>query len=270
MKAQRSTSSSIRPLARAVATLALSALALPAFADPGWDMAGVKLGMTEAEVKAAFIAYDPKGKIIAANSSYNYSDGLNSHRTSAFLSSMEIRVVRLVQWTPIKVWFSGPNGPARVIAIARNEGNLPNPVTRGQFLQSLQAKYGPPTAQWSNGLPYWEAKGKPSCVRTKNAGQVNFGEFPQVTTGHKTLDQAVGLLEAQRQQPGSFYALPADLTSCGTFMYYTAVDPVSLFTGGIYDVGAIVATQHARQAWVDKLRSEAVRKREGQGQAPRL
>jgi hypothetical protein len=91
-----------------------------------------------------------------------------------------------------------------------------------------------------------------------------------VTTGHKTLDQAVGLLEAQRQQPGSFYTLPSDLTSCGTFMYHTAVDPVSLFTGGIYDVGAIVATQHARQAWVDKLRSEAVRKREGQGQTPSL
>ncbi|MGQ3095077.1 MAG: hypothetical protein ACT6RP_16620 [Roseateles sp.] len=233
-------------------------------------MAGVKLGMTEAEVKAALVAYDPKGKISASNSSYNYSDGLNSHRTPAFLSSMEIRVVRLAQWTPIKVWFSGPDGPARVIAIARNEGNLPNPVTRGQFLQSLQAKYGPPTAQWSNGMPYWEANGKPSCVRTRSGGQVNFGEFPQVTSGHKTLDQAVGLLEAQQQQPGGFYTLPADLTSCGTFMYYTAVDPVSLYTGGMYDVGAIVATQRARQAWVDKLRSEAVRKREGQGQAPRL
>lgn len=119
-------------------------------------------------------------------------------------------------------------------------------------------------------MPYWEAKGKPSCVRTKNGDQVNFGEFPQVTTGHKTLDQAVGLLEAQQQQPGGFYTLPADLTSCGAFMYYTAVDPVSLFTGGIYDVGAVVATQRARQAWVDKLRSEAIRKREGQGKAPRL
>lgn len=256
--------------ARAAAVLALCAAATPSLAAPDWDMAGVKLGMTEAEVKAAFVAYDPKGKIIASNSSFNYSDGLNSHRTPGFLNSMEIRVVRLAQWTPIKVWFSGPDGPARVIAIARNEGNLPNPVTRGQFLQSLQAKYGPPTAQWSNGMPYWEAKGKPSCVRTKNGDQVNFGEFPQVTTGHKTLDQAVGLLEAQQQQPGGFYTLPADLTSYGTFMYYTAVDPVSLFTGGIYDVGAIVATQRARQAWVDKLRSEAIQKREGQGKAPRL
>lgn len=256
--------------ATVAAVLVLCATAAPSLAAPNWDMAGVKLGMTEAEVKAAFVAYDPKGKIIASNSSYSYSDGLNSHRTPSFLSSMEIRVVRLAQWTPIKVWFSGPDGQARVIAIARNEGNLPNPVTRGQFLQSLQAKYGPPTSQWSNGMPYWEAEGKPSCVRTKNSGQVNFGEFPQVTTGHKTLDQAVGLLEAQQQQTGGFYALPADLTNCGTFMYYTAVDPVSLYTGGTYDIGAIVATQRARQAWVDKLRSEAVRKREGQGQSPRL
>jgi hypothetical protein len=133
--------------------LVLNVVTTPSLAAPDWDMAGVNLGMTEAEVKAAFVDYDPKGKIIASNSSFNYSDGLNSQRTPAFLSSMEIRVVRLAQWTPIKVWFSGQDGPARVIAVARNEGNLPNPVTRGQFLQSLQAKYGPPTAQRSNGLP---------------------------------------------------------------------------------------------------------------------
>lgn len=270
MKPRAFTFSSLPSLASAAVALALWAAATPGLAAPDWDMAGVKLGMTEAEVKAAFVAYDPKGKISASNSSFNYSDGLNSHRTPAFLSSMEIRVIRLAQWTPIKVWFSGPDGPARVIAIARNEGNLPNPVTRAQFLQSLQAKYGPPTAQWSNGMPYWEADGKPSCVRTKNGDQVNFGEFPQVTSGHKTLDQAVGLLEAQQERPSGFFTLPADLTSCGTFMYYTAVDPVSLYTGGMYDVGAIVATHRARQAWVEKLRAEAVRKREGQGQAPRL
>lgn len=256
---------------RTAAALALFTSTFTAVADPRWDMAGVTLGMSEAEVRAAFTAYDPKGKIGAINSSFTYNDGVSSHRTPAFLNSMEIRVTRLAMWTPIKVWFSGPEGQARVIAIARNEGNLPNPVTRGQFLQGLQAKYGPPTGLWSGSLPYWEAAGKPSCISTQLKDRVDMGEFPQVTTGHKTLDQAVALLEARAQAGGGYHGpRPTDLRQCGTFMYYTAVDPVSLFTAGMYDVGAIVATVRARQAWVDKLRSEAVQKRQAQGQAPRL
>lgn len=258
-------------LTRAAPVLALLACSLQAVADPGWDMAGIKLGMTEAEVKAAFTAYDPKGKVVAGNNSFTYNDGVSTHRTPGFLNSLEIRVTRLAMWTPIKVWFSGPEGTPRVIAIARNEGNLANPVTQGQFLQGLQAKYGPPTGLWSGALPYWEAKGKPSCISTSMKDRVDMGEFPQVTTGHKTLEQAIALLEARAQQGGSYYGpRPADLRQCGTFMYYTAVDPVTLFTGGMYDVGAIVATLRSRQAWVDKLRSEAVQKRQGQGQAPRL
>lgn len=259
------------PLARAAAALALAAGALPALADPGWDMAGVRLGMTEAEVKAAFTAYDPKGKITAANNSFNYSDGVASHRTPPFLASMEIRVVRKAMWTPIKVWFSGPQGTPRVIAIARNEGNLENPVTRAQFEQSLQAKYGPPSRPMTNNMSYWEARGKPSCTRTRTQDQVVLGEFPQVTTGHKTIEQAVAQLEAHAANPGQFYGpYPADLRECGAFMFYGSVDPVTLYTAGLYDVGAIVATVRARQAWVDQLRTEAVQKRQAQGQAPRL
>lgn len=271
MQAPPPAASRLHRAAHRAAALALFSCTLTAVADPGWDMAGVKLGMSEAEVRAAFTAYDPKGKIGAINSSFTYNDGVASHRTPAFLNSMEIRVTRLAMWTPIKVWFSGPEGPARVIAIARNEGNLPNPVTRGQFVQGLLAKYGPPTGLLSGGLPYWEATGKPSCISTQKKDQPDMGEFPQVTSGHKTLEQAVALLEARAQAGGSYYGpRPTDLRQCGTFMYYAAVDPVSLYTAGMYDVGAIVATLRARQAWVDKLRAEAVQKRQAQGQAPRL
>lgn len=143
----------LRRLRAALVAGALVAGSAGALASAPWDMVGVRLGMTEAEVKAAFVAYDPKGKIIASNSSFNYSDGVQSHRTPAFLDSLEIRVTRLAMWTPIKVWFSGPEGPVRVIAIARNEGNLPNPATQAQYLQGLQAKYGAPTGQWHGSAP---------------------------------------------------------------------------------------------------------------------
>lgn len=38
----------------------------------------------------------------------------------------------------------------------------------------------------------------------------------------------------------------------------------------MFDVGAIVATQRARNAWVQQLEEEAIKKREGQAEAPKL
>jgi hypothetical protein len=72
----------LRRLRAALVAGALVAGSAGALASAPWDMVGVRLGMTEAEVKAAFVAYDPKGKIIASNSSFNYSDGVQSHRTA--------------------------------------------------------------------------------------------------------------------------------------------------------------------------------------------
>ena len=119
---------------------------------------------------------------------------------------MELRVVRQSLQTPLKVWFSGPIGEARVIGIARQEYNLPNPSTAAEFEQGLQAKYGKPSGRAGGGsnIPVWEEAGKPSCIRVTHG--IAFGEFPQVTTGHKNMDQATALLEAwsQRGRGGSW------------------------------------------------------------------
>jgi PAS domain-containing protein len=69
-----------------------------------------------------------KGKIATHRTTLTYRDGVNSHRTPAFLSSMELTVTRLSIQRPLRVWFSGPIGEVRVIGVARNEGNLPNPA----------------------------------------------------------------------------------------------------------------------------------------------
>jgi hypothetical protein len=254
--------------ARTAAALALLAWSVRAFAAPDWDLLGVKLGMTEAEARAAFQAAEPGGKISAQNSAYNYSDKVNSFKTPPFLNTMELTVTRLSIQRPLKVWFSGPLGEARVIAVARNESNLPSPATNAQFRQSLQGKYGKPTALEANGaLTLWEETGKPSCIRSR--GMLEIGEFAQVTGGFKDLSQAVQMLEAVQLRPNS--GLPSDLATCGTFLYYTTgMDPVKSVTAGLFDVGAIMKTWREREAWVEKLETEAIRKREGQAQAPRL
>jgi len=268
MKQQPSLVPQARRLVRAAATLALFAGSAPGFAAPDWDILGVKLGMTEAEVRAAFQAAEPGGKISVQNSAYNYSDKINSFKTPPFLSTMELSVTRLSIQRPLKVWFSGPIGEVRVMAVARNEFNLPNPATNAQYRQGLQGKYGPPTALEANGaLTFWEETGKPSCIRS--GGRLEIGEFAQVTGGFKDLSQAVQKLEAVQTRANS--GLPADLATCGTFLYYTTgMDPVKSVTAGLFDVGAIMKTYRDRNAWVDQLEAEAIRKREGAGQAPRL
>lgn len=255
-------------LVRAAATLVLFAGSVPALAAADWDLLGVKLGMTEAEVRTAFQKAEPGGKILAQNSAYNYSDKIQTFKTPDFLSTMELSVTRLSIQRPLKVWFSGPIGEARVIAVARNESNLPSAATNAQFRQGLQGKYGTPTALEVDGrLTLWEEQGKPSCLRP--SGRFEMGEFGQVTGGFKDIQRAVEMLKAIQQRPNA--GLPADLGTCGTFLYYvTGMDPVQSITAGLFDVGAIMRTYRERDEWVDRLEAEAIRKREGASQAPRL
>lgn len=266
MKQQSSVFRLIRHFTGMVAILALSFGAAPTLADRDWDILGVRLGMTEAEVREVFKAYDPNGKIIPVNAKLSYSDKVNSFLTQDFLDTLELRITRISLQTPLKVWFSGPVEEARVIGVARQEYNLPNPVTAAQFRQSLVEKYGQPTAT-SGTMPVWEEAGKPSCVRV--SWGVSLGEFPQVVTGQRNISWAVAALKVLGQTPSE--KMPADLTSCGAFLYYTAgIDPVTSITAGLFDVGAIMATHQNRQAWVEQLEAEAIRKREGAAQTPRL
>ncbi|MCC5885866.1 MAG: hypothetical protein JJT88_05455 [Gammaproteobacteria bacterium] len=263
---------SIGNLARAAAALVLSVCAASAVATPDWDLMGLRLGMTEDEVTAAFKAYNPNGQINVYNSNYTYSDKVNSFRTPPFLSSMDLRVTTTVISTPLRVWFSGPDGDVRVIAIAREEINLPNPPTAAEFNQTVYDKYGEPTHRMSNGAPIWQEAGKPSCITTRNSygESISLQEFPQVASGHKTMEQAVQMLEIWQQRPAE-QAAPEDLGTCGAFMYYPpGRDAMRSFRAAIFDVGAIVDTHRRRMAWVSQLEADAIRARESQGQRPRL
>lgn len=273
MRAQEPTLSRARQLARAAAAVALFACAAPAVAAPDWDIVGVRLGMTEAEVKAALKAFAPSAKITTYNSSFPYYDGVSNFQTPQFLNSVDVRVDNL--GNGVKAWFSGPVGEARVIAVARRHFSNTNPPSLGQFDQSLTAKYGQSTGMYQTDSPTWEESGKPSCIRIRDQGSQTriylSGPLQQSAQTFNPMNDVTGDLEKKRGGLAKGL-LPADLTTCGAFVFYnrTNINPVKMFYAGLFDVGAIVATERSRNAWVDQLQAEAVRKREGKGQAPRL
>lgn len=273
----------MKPTTTHAAALALWACALPATAAPDWDILGIKLGMTEAQVRSALQAYDAKAKIIAVQANIPYSDKIKSYSSPSFLSRLEMRTTQRVgtgvrPQSFIRVWFSGPTGEARAIAVMRDESNVPNPPTGPQFLQSLVGKYGTPTANDTQNTPIWEEKGKPSCLWIaygKDAPkQIDHSPFSLNLYSRGDFSQSVAALERRRESTTGErgVGLPADLKSCGAFLYYfgTTRTPAQSFNAAMFDVGSIVASQRSLQAWVQQLEGEAVRKREGQGQAPKL
>jgi hypothetical protein len=265
----------VRQLVRAIAALVLTAWTLPGFAAPDWDIIGIKIGMTEAQVREALMAFDPKAKITAYNATFSYHDGVSHHQTPEFLNTIEMRVGEPSLGNGIKAWFSGPIGEARVIAVARKhyDGSR-NAPTLAQFEQSLQAKYKNATSQLDSSNPVWEEAGKPSCVRITagpNQSRPHLGTFVSTAQTFNNPNDIENMIEKRRARE-SKGLLPKDLATCGAFTFYMyhRGDPVKMFTAGMFDLGAMIATERSRNAWVDKFEAEATRKRQGQGQAPRL
>jgi hypothetical protein len=263
----------IKQLTTALLAVAAVGASLPATAASEWDLLGVKLGMTEAEVRAAFQAYDPKAKVIAVKASLPYSDGINNYRTEPFLDELLIETVRTARFQPLRVWFSGPVGEPRVIAIGRTEMNTPNPPTQVQLLGALYAKYGQPNGQLgfgSDSNPLWQQDGKPACIYTRySPDRPTLYDFPQVLTGQMKMSQVVNKFMGSATR--EMHNPPADPSQCGAVMYYSlGPEPVRTFYAGAFDLGALAATAKSRQELVEKLQAEARAKRESQGAVPQL
>jgi hypothetical protein len=274
MKHQKSFPAGIRRSALVIAALALGAASLPVVAAEDWDIVGIKLGMTEAEVRQKLKEYAPKANVQVFNSGYSYSDGVNSFQTPPFMNALQAKPGDVSKGAEngVKVWMSGPVGEARVIAIARKFQDFSTTAPgKAQLAQSLEQKYGKPAGLAAgDGEPIWEQAGKPTCMRANNGNglRLHVGPFGSMAQNLSDTQNIESQLEKMRSKsPG----MPADLSTCGAIVFYNYLgDPVATFHAGIIDVGAMVATERARNKWVDELEAEAVRKRQGQSQTPRL
>ncbi|QHE86257.1 hypothetical protein [Hydrogenophaga sp. BPS33] len=244
--------------------LLLGTVLVPALAAPDhFDIVGLRLGMTEQQVRSTLNAHNPQLQLNSKTVSYTYSDGTKQHQTAPALA--EIVAVAMNGTENITLLFSQPPKPARLVGV-RRVASLPNPPTHEQMVQATLQKYGPPAVNRPRERLkpetrlIWIEPGKPQCWRS-SAKQV--AVFTAASPVLDVLQQF-----AQRQKMGF---APADLSQCGAIaQFVTASDPVRNFTMEMTDTGPWLDTLQATRAWVSGLEAQAKKARVGAGTTPKL
>ncbi|PZR81045.1 MAG: hypothetical protein DI537_38680 [Stutzerimonas stutzeri] len=257
-------------LCSALIGVALAALT-PAFAQTAstpaakMDIAGVRIGMTEAEARAALTAFDPSMRIIRTTTRYNYSpgEGRAEQSTPEFFDRLEVRTANGAV-DLFTVYFANPPGEARVVAIERpNLAHTQNPPTQQQFRASLTAKYGQPSFVGEAEI-VWEEAGKPRCSFSRAQNRPLGGGL--------TRERLFPTLSQAQQSRTGILTLPTDIATCGQVLSYVhgTYGPVTIARASLLDMGAIWAADMRTTAWVNGLKAEAKRKADAQAQAPKL
>lgn len=251
----------------------LLGLSLPATADDRFDIVGLRLGMTHAEVTRALTAHGvTPSNIHETVEAFGYSDGIKKdHRTEPFLARIDASTSTLVVGSRRKsdsltIVFSPPPQGGRVVAVTRMISNRVDPPTSKQFAQALSEKYGQPYdasigGKWMfgagsqncipNGMPRISGRDKQSIldvVLRKRAGRFDTSFF--VNHQVKRLDDCANILE---------------------YRVGTLDDrPASQVTATMVDVQSWVKATLAADGWVNGLREQAVKQREGGASKPVL
>jgi hypothetical protein len=246
--------------------LFLSMLAGSAWAQAqSFDIAGLRMGMTEDEAIATLEAFDPQMELTVIEGYFNYSDGVSNFETDNYPS--EIRGTRpgsrsrddfILMFTP------PPNG-GRLWLVDRREDIKSDFPSAAQYGEALRQKYGEPSIVSNEELLFaWELPaGGPACLRDR-LGPVRAYFQPR---RHTDLLYRLHYM----QQVGQ---APADLTTCAVQLNYqlgsTNNQVVQSFNAIMIDVAGFSVANDAANEWVQGLEAEARRQREGGGKAPRL
>jgi hypothetical protein len=266
-------------LSRLALAGALIVGALPALAQNATtpaaklDIAGVRIGMTEAEAVKAVQAFDASAKLKRNLATFPYFDGVNSLESPEFLDQIGVTMAG----SGIGIWFASPPAEPRVIAVMRR-GSAPQPPGSEQMMASLVARYGPyaartPPVAGGRAVVHWSEDGKPQCSVDKDRK----GQRIPWNNAMGTLLQpgAVKVLEqyARQRVPHLVDALgpTPDVARCGIVLRYEwNSEPVQNFEAWLVDQGGMVASNRRSAEWVEQLKAEAARKLKGQGAAPKF
>jgi len=221
----------------------------------GHDIAGIFIGMDQAEVEAAIRAYDPAAQFQYNRATYRYTALNRRYETEPFLEA--IVAATQDRTVVLEVRFSPPPGEPRVVGVQRSHSQRTAPLTQADYAATLIDKYGTPSFDGDNGpdgvplrrtLRWRDTRpGKVACVGRED---VNLPTYPM--SGGSILEMLAG--------PMGNRDAAANVDDCALVMAYTlAQDPVLNARGVLYDVAAAAKAEQAAQEWVRSLQEEASR-----------
>jgi hypothetical protein len=254
-----------------VAALALWAAATPGLAAPEWDIVGVRLGMTEQQARAAIQAHSARAQITERTLKFTFSDGARQVETPAFLATIQVHIPAppgTMDNENLKIEFSAPPTPQRVIGVRRDVAMWSNPPSVDRMLDSLTQKYGKPQAFTLGGLPKagradWAEAGKSVCGQQPGKPLV----MPSVSQSPRDLR----LYQQWQQQR----LAPADLSNCAARLAANLTikeggsSVVSLMTE-MNDYAYMLPALQASAKWLAEQEADARKARLNSGATPKL
>lgn len=241
-----------------------------------FDIVGLTLGMTPEDALKALRAHGVNEESInESRLAYNYSDGLkHDYRTEDFTYMIVGHVDGFVdgkrRTDTFNLFFSPPPDGGRLVAVSRTIENNVDPVTRGQFRDALVGKYGEPDVK-DSATVHWKFGGGTENCFTSIPNHIGFG-IPGKDSS------ILGMIFARS---GNQYMLDrfsnrrvTSLDDCASMLEYRIglVDdqPATRVSAQMIDVKGWAKAELAASEWVEGLRQDAVRKREGAGNKPAL
>lgn len=251
-----------------VAILALL-FSVPLQATPGWDIVGLRLGMTEAEILSALKAHAPDAQITTKSLKFTYNDGAQQKETEPFTARLDAVVRKQAMNTEVfNIELSAPPLEQRAIKITRNVTNYNEPPALDRVLESITQKYGKPATTWKYGQAVvttelaWTEAGRPVCGKSSKSTQL-----PQAVQA----PDGLRWYETQRKANTA----PADGAQCSPVLRAQLAtkaggSSVSTLKFEMVDPGLAVPAMTATATWLDELEGTARKARLEGGVVPEL
>ena len=250
--------------------LALLTCTLPCTAAPEWDIVGLRLGMNEAEAKAALAAHSAQAQVSERSLRFTFHDGAKQQESPGFLSTIEARIPGPAGEV-IQLELSAPPLPQRVIRVRRTLSAYDDPPPLERMLGSVTQKYGKPAAQRKHGIgnittvASWTEQGKPVCGLKAGPNQ------PLVLPSVSQSPDALRWYRRQQQQN----LAPADASRCSAVLQVDLItraggSSVVTLSFEMNDPGHAVPAMEATSRWLADLEAAARKARLGSGATPKL
>lgn len=236
------------------------------------DIAGLKLGMSPDQAKAALKAFgvDP-ARIQEVKRNYRYIDGVNAHSTPEFLDhiSADKNVLKNGQWVKdmFMLVFAPPPKGGQLVSVVRTIENYVDPPTVADYRAAIIEKHGKPDEDRSGRLTWLDPKNGVNCTPLGGTGVI---EVDAVMSNIYMGSAKQGWRLNQLRNANKI----RDPSDCARVLQYQIPtmpsQPAKRVSAGMVDAAGWVQAYLATLEWIDAQRQQAVQQREGKAAKPKL